>query len=366
MEPFFLRCETCQARLRVRDERFLGQIQSCPKCGSMVQIIAPAGWLVPGNVVQESPPELTEVALSGSPSASTNAIAWLRNHAIASSVGTVGVIAACSLAAFLALRGTERVESMPMPRPAAEAVAEERLAPEDKPSFGPSEEIAATTEPLETSAEATEAAVETEASPELPAEAVAISESSASAFLPLITPPVVVEPAIEQSVASDARKLTLEPVEQRSKSVTTSDSAAATAEYPPAVETEIPADDEAATASAATVSPASPAMDDAVLPALDPPARRTNVQDSLALPIESITMPDVTIGEFVNFVSTMTAVPIELDAKVLGEVGLSSRTTVTVHGENTTAGKLLARVLKKQQLTCVERDGKLVVVRAKR
>ena len=45
MEPFFLRCETCHARLKVRDEQFLGQVQSCPKCGSMVQILAPAGWL---------------------------------------------------------------------------------------------------------------------------------------------------------------------------------------------------------------------------------------------------------------------------------------------------------------------------------
>ena len=59
VEPFFLRCETCRARLRVRDERFLGQVQSCPKCGSMVQIIAPAGWLAASDAAaapQESVP----------------------------------------------------------------------------------------------------------------------------------------------------------------------------------------------------------------------------------------------------------------------------------------------------------------------
>ena len=61
MEPFFLRCETCQARLRVRDERFLGQIQSCPKCGSMVHILAPAGWLTANEATAEAAPEISEV-----------------------------------------------------------------------------------------------------------------------------------------------------------------------------------------------------------------------------------------------------------------------------------------------------------------
>ena len=72
------------------------------------------------------------------------------------------------------------------------------------------------------------------------------------------------------------------------------------------------------------------------------------------------------IGDFVSFASEMAAVPIRVDAKVLGEVGLSSRSTVDVRAENTTLGKLLARVLKEHQLTCVVQDGGLVVVRAKR
>jgi hypothetical protein len=102
------------------------------------------------------------------------------------------------------------------------------------------------------------------------------------------------------------------------------------------------------------------------LPSLDPPARRTNVKDQLAVPIESIDLPEMPLGEFVSLVSSMAAVPIELDAKVLGEVGLTSRSTVTVRGDDTTAGKLLARVLKEHHLTCIVRDGSLVVVRAKR
>ena len=85
---------------------------------------------------------------------------------------------------------------------------------------------------------------------------------------------------------------------------------------------------------------------------LDPPARRTNIMDQLAVPIDSINLPEMPIGEFVGFMSGMAAVPIELDAKVLGEVGLSTRSTVTVHSDDTTVGKLLARVLKEHQLTC--------------
>ena len=38
MEPFSIACTTCRARLRVRDESVIGQILTCPKCGSMVLV----------------------------------------------------------------------------------------------------------------------------------------------------------------------------------------------------------------------------------------------------------------------------------------------------------------------------------------
>ncbi len=37
-------CTTCRARLKVVDPSAVGQIIACPKCGSMVQVIAPPGW----------------------------------------------------------------------------------------------------------------------------------------------------------------------------------------------------------------------------------------------------------------------------------------------------------------------------------
>ncbi len=42
MDPFKITCVTCQARLTVRSAAAVGQILACPKCGSMVQVTAPA------------------------------------------------------------------------------------------------------------------------------------------------------------------------------------------------------------------------------------------------------------------------------------------------------------------------------------
>ena len=40
-ESFSIACTTCQAQLRVRDRSAIGQILTCPKCGSMVLVEAP-------------------------------------------------------------------------------------------------------------------------------------------------------------------------------------------------------------------------------------------------------------------------------------------------------------------------------------
>src|SRR5687767_5759203 len=46
---FAIHCTTCKTRLQVRDASFVGLIQACPKCGSMVLIEPPAGWAPPRN-----------------------------------------------------------------------------------------------------------------------------------------------------------------------------------------------------------------------------------------------------------------------------------------------------------------------------
>jgi hypothetical protein len=49
MELFAVSCTTCQARLKVRDPAAIGKILACPKCGSMVQVVAPPGWTPPST-----------------------------------------------------------------------------------------------------------------------------------------------------------------------------------------------------------------------------------------------------------------------------------------------------------------------------
>ena len=55
MTPFRIQCETCQTRLRVREEGFIGEVHACPRCGGMV-LIAPPAEMVEAPV--ESPDEV--------------------------------------------------------------------------------------------------------------------------------------------------------------------------------------------------------------------------------------------------------------------------------------------------------------------
>ncbi|HXT60365.1 MAG TPA: DUF1559 domain-containing protein [Pirellulales bacterium] len=59
MELFAITCTTCRARLKVRDTAAIGQILACPKCGSMVQVLAPEDW---------QPPDATATAAASSAS----------------------------------------------------------------------------------------------------------------------------------------------------------------------------------------------------------------------------------------------------------------------------------------------------------
>jgi hypothetical protein len=44
VSAFTIQCTTCRRSLRVTNPEAIGQILSCPKCGSMVLVEAPAGW----------------------------------------------------------------------------------------------------------------------------------------------------------------------------------------------------------------------------------------------------------------------------------------------------------------------------------
>jgi hypothetical protein len=52
---FRVQCETCHSWLKVRDEGFVGEVHSCPKCGSMVLIAAPTGESAPVQATAAAP-----------------------------------------------------------------------------------------------------------------------------------------------------------------------------------------------------------------------------------------------------------------------------------------------------------------------
>lgn len=53
---FSVTCTTCRAKLSVKNVAAIGQILGCPKCGGMVQVLAPPGWQPPS---QEQAPSAT-------------------------------------------------------------------------------------------------------------------------------------------------------------------------------------------------------------------------------------------------------------------------------------------------------------------
>lgn len=325
MDPFFLRCETCQARLRVRDERFVGQVQSCPKCGSMVQILAPAGWLAAGEATPT--PDPVEIAAVAAPTMMARFVSLLREPAVLWSTGAATAVAASGLVAFLVFRGGEQevVALPPTTSTVAAKVAE------------PSEDVK---QELPTTVAVKKKPQKVDLAPPAPVAPPAQERTDTEVVVAEQKPPAVIR--------ERPRTLTLDLVEIEPRAAHVTASAADLLDYPPAVEVE--------EADEIDAKPQAPQR----------PVRVTNVTDQLSVPLESIDLPAMPIGRFVKLISGMAAVPIQLDAKVLGEVGLSTHSTVTVRDESTTVGKLLARVLQEHRLTCVERDGTLVVVRAKR
>jgi hypothetical protein len=341
VEPFFIRCETCRARLRVRDERFLGQVQSCPKCGSMVQIIAPAGWLAASDAAAVSQESVPVTAAEATATGSFAAGSLLRNPIALWSAGGAAVLIVGGLVGMMALGGEDEVAMAPSMPPTMEVV---RTATPTE-SVGPvadkiiEEETVVEDSPVEDSATTEHAAM-----PDafLPLEPVADAKSDTS---DPPKPPIAAEP----KSGAETRTLTLEVVEPKPSANSVSASPAESpAEYPgvPDLEERVPV-----------------AADPPVL--VERPNRRTNVNDQLSMSIDTIELPAMPIEKFVKMISEMSAVPIRLDPKVLGDVGLSTRTKVVVQGGDITLRELLDRVLKENKLACEEHDGELVVVRAK-
>lgn len=69
MELFKIACPTCATRLKVGHASAVGQILACPKCGSMIEVSAPEGWIAPEAPAPPPDPNArrTIVKLPGTP-----------------------------------------------------------------------------------------------------------------------------------------------------------------------------------------------------------------------------------------------------------------------------------------------------------
>ena len=125
MSRFTIQCTTCRRSLRVTNPEAIGQILSCPKCGSMVLVEAPAGWTPAAAVAV--PPALKRADLKGTgqpvPSVSAPAAAVSAPVAAANGVAVAAIVQAVAAAEVIRpapqVAVAKALESKPVPKPAA-------------------------------------------------------------------------------------------------------------------------------------------------------------------------------------------------------------------------------------------------------
>ena len=62
MQPFSIICQSCAAKLKVRQPNAIGQRLGCPKCGQMLKVIPPADWQPPSDLPPDVQKRLAEIA----------------------------------------------------------------------------------------------------------------------------------------------------------------------------------------------------------------------------------------------------------------------------------------------------------------
>jgi hypothetical protein len=388
VDPFQVSCETCRTRLRVRDERVVGQIHACPKCGSMVHIAAPAGWATPNTSAAALAGVAAIPAMNGpvttaavESSAASTKFAGVLAHLVHSpamlwSAGGVALLSLAGLGAAFAWHGESETTVRQTQSSTAEAGATIPTAPTDHQSdSGDRSGLAAATH--------AQSQIEspTDESPAKPIErsegasqqsAIAASQSAdrenvlaADANLP--GDDAAVKPSAATSAAP--RTLKLEPIpaaESPTDSIASVPPAyLSTPQYPAVSDGDAEHQVDAAAKTQADASPQVAVVSRSLLhfgPTTPDAAHRTNVADQVSVPIKSFEMSDAPLKRVLETLANMAAVPIAVDPMVLAAVGVTPDTHVTVHVRNVSLGKLLGGVLREHRLACEVRDGQLVIV----
>ncbi len=386
MELFAIHCTTCKARLIVKDESVIGDILSCPKCHSMVQIVPPPGWSSPS--VSQQPalaakptPAPTAKRVPAKAAPTNAAVAPAKMHAtppsIAASLAPPALPPRVSTSVAAAAIDTPAapvdVTSVPSGEPAAEIVAAGKprdwthiaagigggvllgaigwlviwLASPDEVSVASTPTATAQgAAPEETPAPSAAARVPadkppapvaptTEAQP-LPTATDAVTSESLPAGIPVADLPTSVEPTEEP--AADAAlaerpstpttdpqpELKLDPVAPQPAAPTDADPAADSLG-------EAAADDEPAgnTDAQPATDENLPAVVDAS-PGEPAPLPVAEIQRRLGVGISRVDFSGVPLGHLAAFLSDVSGARVVLDETSLARSGKGRKTPVTV------------------------------------
>jgi len=329
----------------------VGEIHPCPKCASMVCIVAPA------SPTDAAAPTGAAPAIAGAGLAARLA-GLVGQHALAWSVCGAALVIGGSLAVSLMGGGDEQVAAradqaaIDVPNSIDKTkVANDELV-ENKPTA--SATSAAVDERRSDSATVTRPAGEKTdlpaALPPLPTppaddatsagtdEVAAVDDRSPASTTPATAPasdsPDDAKPESTRTLRLDP--LGFDPTRTSLGNVTERMSTGAARDYPPELDEGAP-----------------------VVSAKPQAAEKVDVATQLAVQLKSIDVPSTSLADFIRMVSEMAAVPIKLDPSA----GVSPQTKVTARGQDVTLGELLDDVLATHGLAHIERDGQIVVVK---
>jgi hypothetical protein len=423
VELFTIQCTTCRARLKVNDESVIGDILGCPKCGSMVQVVPPSDWRNPAIATGEfatgelkspakepaepaqggakktaaAPPALPRPTMperAAPPITSTAAKVPLapplpktKAPSETSTVSTTMMLTAATPAAVVAPSSA----SIPTSRlpydwkllagglaggvalglgawltivtltraPQTPALAQVQV---DVPSASNTTGPAAPRDRPASAPEATEdSVVAEEAADTAPAASSEPTSSAAeSAALAVVTSDNHNEPLADSKPAEPARSKLAGPVGIKLEP----------ARPEPVAPQEPPVASAAGDADAAPLEERLPGKPVAKDPPLAEdssgalPARALTadeIDERLSGPLPKVRFVKVPLAQFIDFVNDFSGLAIVIDERALAKVSKNRQTPVTVRLADTTARDALRAAVNSLGLTCVVRDGQLVV-----
>jgi hypothetical protein len=389
VESFRVICETCGARLKVRDASVIGEIHACPKCESMVQILPPADWQTEST---ERPVAKVEPAVQPTPASDVPPMEYIEATA-----PTLPVAAAASPYVFWGVGGSMLVlvglavglwaggqdvgnDSKPLapatevndkvevknhivPDPyAVDRAADAAMVPTDKKTDDPPIEPVA--QPL---------ADDRPTPPELPPapaeQQAAVSDTEASASS---------EKAESQETAAIATPkrrpppvlrfdpLDFDPARLSLTGAASSDPqpSSGSIDDDPTSDLDVEREEELGEVEADVLPP--PAGDQTLHVRLGPmpsePPRSNAAGEQLALRVDSLELYDVPLARFIELLSDIGGGPITLDPMALELAGVSPRAAVSIQAKEGTLESLLKDALSKRRLDCIEHNGQMRIV----